>query len=85
MPQRRDQGLNAMDDFQQAAAAAQRRYTELAWTALPQREQAEAIYTELRRIDTERTAAAPAASKQRPAGRATTATAAETRMPALMV
>ena len=85
MLHRPDRGLHAMDDFQQAAAAAQRRYTEPAWAALPQREQAEAIYTELRRIDTERTAVAPAASKKRPAGRATTATAAETRMPALAV
>ncbi len=40
-----------MDDFQQAAAAARRRHTEAAWAMLGSRAQAEAIYTELRRID----------------------------------
>jgi hypothetical protein len=47
-----------MDDFQRAAAAAQGRYSQEEWTALPPREQARAIYDALRRIDAERVDAA---------------------------
>lgn len=57
-----------MDDFQKAAAAAQGRYTKDAWMALPPREQAQAIYAELRRIDAERVAAAVAMPVRRSVG-----------------
>jgi hypothetical protein len=55
-----------MDDFQRAAAAAQGRYTQEEWMALPPREQAQAIYAALRRIDAERVAAATALPRRRP-------------------
>lgn len=54
-----------MDDFQQAVVAAHGRYTEDAWMALPTRAQAQAIYAELRRIDTEHAAAALGTSRRR--------------------
>jgi len=61
-----------MDDFQRAAAAARRRYTEDAWAALPPREQASEIYVELRRIDAERVARTTVVPKRRsPSGTAT--------------
>jgi hypothetical protein len=71
-----------MDDFQRAAAAAQRRRTEEAWTALPVREQAQAIYTELRRIDAERVAAMFTPNKRRATARSAVAAKLETRIPA---
>jgi hypothetical protein len=58
-----------MDDFQRAAAAAQGRYTHEEWAALPQREQARAIYTALRHIDAERAATAPVVPRRRPTSR----------------
>ncbi len=49
----------AMNDFQQAVAAAQACCTAEAWRALPVQFQSRAIYAELRRIDAERLEARP--------------------------
>jgi len=62
-----------MDDFQRAATAARHRYTEEAWTALPQREQARQLYAELRRIDAERVASVMDAPNRRSPSRIATA------------
>jgi hypothetical protein len=64
-----------MDDFQQAAATAQSRYTAVTWTALPLREQAQAIYAELRRIDAERVTRAIFPQRRRPRTRTVTSDA----------
>jgi hypothetical protein len=55
-----------MDDFQQAAAAAQAQFTAAAWAVLPVKSQARAIYGELRRIDAERLAAGLRELRPRP-------------------
>lgn len=71
-----------MDDFQRAAAAAKRHYTEAGWLALPPGAQSKAIYTELRRIDAERVSGVLRVAKPRSALRAGVAPSSESQIPA---
>jgi hypothetical protein len=53
-------------EFQEAAAAARRRYADTVWFTLSVNEQAKAIYAELRRLDDARVRAAVSRAKSRP-------------------